>query len=54
MVTLIDNVYTNNLNSALSCNILTLDLTDHLATHTKVSLRKKLAERKGQPRIYGI
>ena len=36
--TLIDHVYTNNLDSALSCNILTLDLSDHLATHTKISL----------------
>ena len=37
--TLIDHVYTNNLDSTLSCNIFTMDLTDHLATHTKVSLR---------------
>ena len=36
--TLIDHVYTNNLDSALSCNIITLDLSDHLATHTKISL----------------
>ena len=36
--TLIDHVYTNNLDSALSCNILTLDISDHLATHTKISL----------------
>ena len=36
--TLIDHVYTNNLDSALSCNVLTLDLSDHLATHTKISL----------------
>ena len=36
--TLIDHVYTNNLDTALSCNILTVDLSDHLATHTKISL----------------
>ena len=36
--TLIDHVYTNNLDSAISCNIITLDLSDHLATHTKISL----------------
>ena len=36
--TLIDHVYTNDIDSALSCNILTLDLSDHLATHTKIKL----------------
>ena len=36
--TLIDHVYTNNLDCTLSCNIVTLDLSDHLAIHTKVSL----------------
>ena len=36
--TLIDHVYTNNLNSTHSCNILTLDISDHLATCTKISL----------------
>ena len=36
--TLIDHVYTNDLDTALSCNILTVDLSDHLATHTKISL----------------
>ena len=35
---LIDHVYVHNLDSALSCSILTLDLSDHLATHTKISL----------------
>ena len=35
--TLIDHVYTNNVENIKSCNILTVDLTDHLATHTKVS-----------------
>ena len=38
--TLIDHVYTNNLDNTLSCNILTLDLSDHLATHTRVLLNK--------------
>ena len=36
--TLIDQVYTNNIDSILSCNIITLDLSDHLAIHTRVSL----------------
>ena len=36
--TLIDHVYTCNIESTLSCNILTLDISDHLATHTKFSL----------------
>ena len=36
--TLIDHVYTNDISSIHSCNILTLDLSDHLATHTKISL----------------
>ena len=35
--TLIDHVYTNNVDNVKSCNILTVDLTDHLATHTKIS-----------------
>ena len=34
--TLIDHVYSNSVNNALSCNILTLDLSDHLAIHTKI------------------
>ena len=36
--TLIDHVYTNNLDSTVSCNILTCDISDHLAIHTRVSL----------------
>ena len=36
--TLIDHVYTNNIENVLSCNILTLDMSDHLATNTKISL----------------
>ena len=38
--TLIYHVYTNNLDNTLSCKILTLDLSDHLATHTRVLLNK--------------
>ena len=34
--TLIDHVYTNNVDNIKSCNILTVDLTDQLATHTKI------------------
>ena len=37
--TLIDHVYSNNIDNTLSCNILTLDLSDHLAIHTKTSLK---------------
>ena len=37
--TLIDHVYTNNVDNVISCNILTLDLSDHLAIHTKVFLK---------------
>ncbi len=36
--TLIDHAYTSNLDSALSCNILTIDISDHLAINTKISL----------------
>ena len=36
--TLIDHVYTNNLDSSLSCNIITLDISDHLGIQTKISL----------------
>ena len=42
--TLIDHVYTRNIGSALSCNILTLDTSDHLATCTKISLGNTTAE----------
>ena len=38
--TLIDHVYTNNLDNRLSCNVLTLDLSDRLATHTRLLLKK--------------
>ena len=36
--TIIDHVYTNNIENTLSCNIATLDISDHLATVTKISL----------------
>ena len=59
--TLIDHVYTNNIENVISCNIITLDLSDHLAIHTKVSLdsnsnrlifNKRTAEKKTEFRIY--
>ena len=37
--TLIDHVYTNNVENVKSCNVLTVDLTDHLATHTKIAFK---------------
>ena len=36
--TLLDHVYTNNIDHTLSCNIATTDMSDHLATITKISL----------------
>ena len=39
--TLIDHVYTNNIDSTLSCNIITTDLSDHLVTRTRISLGNK-------------
>ena len=36
--TLIDHVYTNDIHNTLSCNVLTVDISDHLATLTTVSL----------------
>lgn len=36
--TLIDHVYTNNIHSTISCNILTIDISDHLATLTTISI----------------
>ncbi len=36
--TIIDHVYTNCLDSTVSCNIVTHDISDHLAINTKVSL----------------
>ena len=38
--TLIDHVYTNNIEKTASCNIVTIDLSDHLATLTTISLEK--------------
>ena len=37
--TLIDHVYTNNIENTLSSNVLTLDISDHLATLTTIKLR---------------
>ena len=36
--TLIDHVYTNDIDNTISCNVLTLDISDHLATLTTVKL----------------
>ena len=36
--TLIDRVYTSNIDTVISCNILALDLSDHLVVHTNVTL----------------
>ena len=47
--TLIDHVYTNNIDSALSCNILTLDLSDHLGIHTRITLGPTTAQSRKIP-----
>jgi len=36
--TLIDHVYSNNVHHTLSCNVLTTDISDHLATLTTISI----------------
>ena len=36
--TLIDHVFTNNLENTLSCNVITIDLSDHLGTSISISL----------------
>ncbi len=36
--TLIDHVYVNQINNTLSCNVLTVDISDHLATLTTIAL----------------
>ena len=36
--TLIDHIYTNNLEDTISCNILTTDISDHLAIVTTINL----------------
>ena len=36
--TLIDHAYTNNLEDTISCNIITLDISDHLAIVTTINL----------------
>ena len=38
--TLIDHVYSNDIHNTLSCNILTVEISDHLATLTTISLGK--------------
>ena len=42
--TLIDLTFTNNIDSVLSCNIITDDLSDHLAIHTKITLGSSTRE----------
>ena len=37
--TLIDHVYSNNINNVMSCNVLTLDVSDHLATSITIKLK---------------
>ncbi|KAL5249657.1 hypothetical protein ACHWQZ_G018500 [Mnemiopsis leidyi] len=37
--TLIDHVYTNHVTNVVSCNILTLDISDHLAISTNISIK---------------
>ena len=36
--TLIDHAYTNNLEDTISCNIITIDISDHLAISTTINL----------------
>ena len=36
--TLIDHVYTNHVTNVISCNVVTLDMSDHLAVSTTISL----------------
>ena len=40
--TLIDHVYTNSIDHTLSCNIVTVDISDHLGTLTKITLGNSL------------
>ena len=43
--TLIDHIYTNKINNVISSNVLTLDLSDHLATFATISLDKEFDSR---------
>ena len=40
--TLIDHAYTNSIDNTLSCNIVTLDISDHLAIHLKTIITKSI------------
>ena len=56
---LIDLVFADNINSTLSCNIITVDLSDHLATHTKLSLgsssmQTRIINKKEQKKEYRV
>ena len=43
--TLIDHVYTNDLANTVSCHVITLDISDHLATVTTLSLGDHIHQR---------
>ena len=45
--TLIDHVYTNDVTNTVSCHVITLDISDHLATLTTLSLGENI-ERRGK------
>lgn len=49
--TLIDHVYTNNINNIISCNVLTLDVSDHLATSTTVKLETMSSSSQSRSKI---
>ena len=42
--TLLDLTFTNNIDSCLSCNIITIDISDHLAIHNKITLGSSTRE----------
>ena len=48
--TLIDHIYTNKINNVISSNVLTLDLSDHLATFATISLDTEFDSR--QRRVF--
>ena len=49
--TLIDHVYSNNINNVMSCNVLTLDVSDHLATSTTIKLESLSTSNNTRSRI---
>ena len=44
--TLIDHVYTNDVANVISCNVLTTDISDHLAVLTTITLGQDFNQRK--------